>query len=174
MLAVGGLIQPHPVAGLPTGPLLCLGAATVGALLPDLDAGESTIQQQLGVLGGIAHSGLGLLGLKHRGVLHSGLATVIVLALSTYIGCRLGYFDAGLALGLGYGSHVVIADALTIAGVPLFWPSARRFHLLPRFLRVRTGGPAEWLVFVLAVALLIWLLPNLLPPQFNKMVLWWL
>ena len=44
MLAVGGLIQPHPVAGFPTGPLLCLGAATVGALLPDLDAGESTIQ----------------------------------------------------------------------------------------------------------------------------------
>jgi hypothetical protein len=65
MLAVGGLIQPHPVYGFPTGPLLCLGAATVGALLPDLDAGEATIQQQLGVLGGIAHSGLGLLGLKH-------------------------------------------------------------------------------------------------------------
>ena len=171
---VGGLIQPHPVAGIPTGPLLCLGAAAVGALLPDLDANESTIQQELGVVGELAHSGMNLLGLKHRGVLHSGVAIIIMLALSTYIGYRLGYLDAGLALGLGYASHVVLGDAMTISGVPLFWPAARRFHLLPRPLRVRTDGPAEWLVFLAVTALFIWLLPAMFPPNFIELLFSWL
>jgi membrane-bound metal-dependent hydrolase YbcI (DUF457 family) len=170
----GGLVQPHPVAGIPTGPLLCLGAAAVGALLPDLDANESTIQQQLGVAGELAHSGMNLLGLKHRGVLHSGLATIIVLVLSAYFGYRLGYVDAGLALSLGYASHVVIADAMTISGVPLFWPAARRFHLLPRPLRVRTAGPAEWLVFLVMTAIFIWLLPAMFPANIIELLFSWL
>ena len=170
ILAAGGLIQPHPVAGIPTGPLFCLGAATVGALLPDLDANESTIQQELGMLGVAAQSGITLLGVKHRGVLHSGLATVIVLTLSTSIGYRLGYFDVGVAFGLGYASHVLLADALTVAGVPLFWPSSRRFHLLPRFLRIRTGGPAEWFVFIVVMAIFFWLIPEIFPADFIELL----
>ncbi len=170
-VALGDLVGPHPMAGLPAGPLLCLGAATLGALLPDLDANESTIQQELGFVGTVTHAGIELLGMKHRGVLHSGLAVLIVLALSTYIGHRLGYGDAGLAFGLGYASHIVLADALTVTGVPLLWPSARRFHLLPRPLRVRTGGPAEQLIFLAITALLIWLLPALLPPHFIERLL---
>ena len=84
------------------------------------------------------------------------------------------FVTVGLALGLGYASHVVIADAMTIAGVPLIWPASRRFHLLPRFLRVRTGGPAEWLVFLMVAALFVWLLPAMFPPNFIELLLSWL
>jgi membrane-bound metal-dependent hydrolase YbcI (DUF457 family) len=158
------LIQPHPVAGLPVGPFLCAGAAVLGALLPDLDAGEATIHHELGAINGLIRSGLELCGIKHRGVLHSGLATLVVLGLGLLIGGRYGYADVGLALGLGYLSHVVLADALTISGVPLVWPvSARRCHLLPRRFRIRTGGPVEQLIFGLVAVILIWLLPALLP-----------
>ena len=164
--AAGGLIQPHPVAGLPVGPFLCAGAAVLGALLPDLDAGEATIHHELGPVTGLIRLGLEVCGVQHRGVLHSGLATIVVLGLATLIGGWYGYADVGLALGLGYFSHVVLADALTISGVPLVWPvSARRCHLLPRRFRIRTGGPVEPLIFGLVAVALIWLLPALLPTE---------
>ena len=49
-------IQPHPVGptDLPAGLALGAGAAVVGALLPDLDAADSTIQRDLGWLGLLA------------------------------------------------------------------------------------------------------------------------
>ncbi len=31
-------VQPHPVEDIPTGLVICLGAAIVGALAPDIDA----------------------------------------------------------------------------------------------------------------------------------------
>ena len=155
-------IQAHPVGPhkLPLGLALCAGASIVGALLPDLDAEDSTIQRDLGWLGVLTKAGLKLLGVKHRGVLHSGLAVVVVFVLGALTGGWLGYLDVGLALGLGYFSHVTLADAMTISGVPLFWPAKRRFHLLPRLLRVRTGGAVEKLVFLAAAGLLVWLLPG--------------
>lgn len=168
---VGGLIQPHPVNGVPIGPTLCLGAAVLGALLPDLDARQSAIQHELGLVGRAAHSSLSWLGVKHRGVLHSGLVTLLVLLGAALLGWRSGYLDAGLAVGIGYISHVVIADAMTISGVPLFWPLGRRFHLLPRPLRVRTGGPVEWVLFGLVTALFLWLLPALVPVNFIALLL---
>lgn len=169
--AGGGLIQPHPVEGLPVGPVLCAGAAILGALLPDLDAQESTIQHELGVVSLLARFGLKLLGIKHRGALHSGLASLVVLGLGWLLGGRYGYHDVGLALGLGYVSHIVLADGLTIAGVPLGWPlSSRRFHMLPRPFRVRTGGPVETLLFGLVAMVLIWLLPDLIPADFMNVL----
>lgn len=169
--ALTDFVQPHPVEGLPTGPVLCAGAAILGALAPDLDAGQSTIQGELGLAGSVIRGGLGLLGVKHRGMLHSGLAALLVLAAGWLLGGRWGYADVGLAFGLGYLSHVALADAMTITGVPLCWPLSRRFHLLPRPLRVRTGGPAEWLVFLLAGAALAWLL-SIQPALFAEVVTW--
>jgi len=162
------LIQPHPVDGFPVGPGLCAGAAVLGALLPDLDAEDSAIVRELGLFGGLAKVGMTLLGIKHRGVLHSGLAIILVAVGAEMIGWWLGYPDVGLAFGLGYFSHIALADGMTIAGVPLLWPSSRRFHLLPRFLRVRTGGPVEKLVFVAVAIVLTWLLPDMVPADFIK------
>ncbi len=46
----------------------------------------------------------------------------------------------------GYTSHL-LADGLTVAGVPLFGPITHRpIHLLPRPFRFRTGGAMERLV----------------------------
>jgi inner membrane protein len=165
--ALTGLVQPHVAAGMPTGPFLCAGAAILGALAPDLDADEASIHYEMGALSDTVRVGLHLF-VEHRGVLHSGLATLIVLILGVMVGWWLGYLDAGLAFGLGYLSHVALADAMTVHGVPLFWPSSRRFHLLPAPIRVRTGGPAEALVFLLVSLGLIWLGPNLVPVEFLK------
>jgi len=72
--------------------------------------------------------------------------------------------------GKGIVPTAVLADALTVAGVPLLWPSSRRFHLLPRPLRIRTGGPAEWLVFLAVTAVFIWLLPAMFPADFIELL----
>lgn len=160
--AATGFIQPHPVAGLPTGPALCLAAATLGALLPDLDAEESTLKSELGFVGDLVGGGISLLGIGHRGLTHSGLAVVVVFALSGALGWYFGWIDVGLALGIGYASHILLADALTISGVPLLWPGQGRFHLLPRRLCIRTGGPAEALIFLLMLGALIWLTSTLI------------
>ena len=168
-----GLIQPHSIRGLPAGLALCAGAAILGALAPDIDAEESTIGGEIGVAGSFIQGVLRLVGVKHRGVLHSGLAGLVVLALGAFIGWRVGYLDVGLAFGLGYLSHVALADALTIHGVPLLWPLKAQFHLLPKGLRVRTGGPVEGLIFLSGTLLLIslfFLVPDLIPPELIRWI----
>lgn len=149
-------IAPQP----PSNALLALytGAAVAGALAPDLDAEDSTILRRLGPFGGLTKIGLKLLGVKHRGVLHSGLALIAVTVGAVVIGGWLGDRGVGLAFALGWISHVAVADALTLSGVPLFWPGKRRFHLLPRPLRIRTGGPVEGLLFGAVSVGLLWLL----------------
>jgi membrane-bound metal-dependent hydrolase YbcI (DUF457 family) len=128
----------------------------------------------LGGLGVLTHLGLNVLGVKHRGLLHSGLAMLLVTAAAVVIGRRAGFEAVGLAFGLGYISHVALADALTISGVPLWWPGQTRFHLLPHPFRVRTGGPAEKLVALVMVGLLVWLLPQAVPPAWISLAQKWL
>ncbi|MCP4288453.1 MAG: hypothetical protein GY792_29185, partial [Gammaproteobacteria bacterium] len=50
--AVTGMTQPHLVKGIPIGPVLCVVAAVLGSLIPDLDAEEgSMLQYELGEAG---------------------------------------------------------------------------------------------------------------------------
>jgi membrane-bound metal-dependent hydrolase YbcI (DUF457 family) len=114
-----------------------------------------------------------LVGVKHRGALHSGLASLMVLALAVFIGWQVGYPDVGLAFGLGYLSHVALADALTIHGVPLLWPMKTQCHLLPQELRVQTGTSVEGLIFLTSMLLLIglfFLYPDLIPPELVRWI----
>jgi membrane-bound metal-dependent hydrolase YbcI (DUF457 family) len=168
-----GLVQPHPVRGVPVGLALCAGAAILGALAPDLDAEEATIQHEMGLATEFIRGVLLLVGVKHRGVLHSGLASLMVLVLGVCIGWWVGYPDVGLAFGLGYLSHVALADALTIHGVPLLWPLKSQFHLLPQGLRVQTGSPVEGLIFLAGMLLLtglFFLYPDLIPPELIRWI----
>ena len=160
--AMSGFIQPHPLGGLPAGPFLCAGAAILGALLPDIDGQDSTIRGELGLAGGCLAGLLRLLRVKHRGLTHFGLTGLLVCLAGAWLGQQSGYPDLGLALGLGYLSHL-LADALTLSGAPLLWPLPGRIHLLPRPFRVRTGGPSERLIFLLVGAALLCLLPALIP-----------
>jgi membrane-bound metal-dependent hydrolase YbcI (DUF457 family) len=165
LLGVTSLVAANALAGFvqPAGMLICASAAILGALAPDIDAEDSAIQRDMGAAGWLAARGLRGLGVRHRGLTHFGVTTLLVMALSYLVGGRLGFPDAGLAFGLGYFSHVAIADAMTRQGVPLWAPlSHARFHLLPRALRVRTGGPLEALVCLLAGLILAWLGRDLL------------
>jgi inner membrane protein len=153
-------VELHPVRQIPTGLVLCAGAAILGSLVPDLDAGDSAIKRELGPAGAVVSQGLRLVGVKHRGLTHRGLVAGLVLALSWGLGWRLDYPDLGLAFGLGYLSHL-LADGLTRHGIPLLWPWPGQVHLLPRPLRVRTGGPGEVLIFILVALALAWLLPEI-------------
>ncbi|MCL4297952.1 MAG: metal-dependent hydrolase [Anaerolineae bacterium] len=161
------LVQPHLIAGFPAGAALCAGAAILGALAPDIDAEESTIKHELGGAGTVASGGLGLAGVKHRGLTHYGLTAGLALAAAWLIGRQFGYGDVGLAFGLGYLSHI-LADAMTKQGVPLWGPLPGQFHLLPKALCMRTGSPAETLLFMALVLVLGRLGPALLPPAWLK------
>jgi hypothetical protein len=74
----------------------------------------------------------------------------------------------GLAFGLGYISHILIADAMTKHGVPLWGPLPGNFHLLPGPFRIQTGGFVEQLVFVMVAMIFMGLLPQAAPPEMTR------
>lgn len=120
-LAATAAQQPIQPAGL--------GLAALGALVPDIDHPQSWLGKRLAV---ISVPLAGIIG--HRGVTHSLIA---VLALLAFL-APAGLDHAGAPLAVGYLSHL-LADALTLSGVPLLWPS-RRLYGLPL---IRTGSLAE-------------------------------
>lgn len=167
--ALTGLVQSHPVKGIPIGPSLCLGAAILGSLAPDLDAEDSQIQHELGKIGVMLSNWLRSFGVEHRGFTHYGLTTLLVIVAGGLLGWRLGHWDVGLAFGLGYLSHI-LADGLTLTGVPLLWPRKKNVHLLPGPLRIRTGGPVELLLFIGVTGVMIFLLPSLIPAELVRVI----
>jgi membrane-bound metal-dependent hydrolase YbcI (DUF457 family) len=100
----------------------------------------------------------------HRGWTHAPPVAAGIAVAAGVLGPSL--FPAlpgvGAAFGLGYTSHLV-ADALTIRGIPLLWPGRRQpsLHLLPRPLRIRTGSAGEaifnlcWPPALLAVIVIV-------------------
>ena len=169
--AATNFIQPHLIQEIPIATVLCVCAVIIGALAPDLDAEEgSQLQYEMGEAGMAITQWLQSFGVEHRGLTHYGLSTLIIIAVSTLIGWCVGYWDVGLSLGLGYLSHV-LADSMTIDGIPLWAPfSEKRFHILPKLLRVRSGGPVEPLVFIMVTVLFIFLLPSLIPYEVINLV----
>jgi membrane-bound metal-dependent hydrolase YbcI (DUF457 family) len=157
---MGALASLWALSVLPTDTLILLTPVAVfGALLPDLDAPRSQIRSL--TIGGLtpfwplAHLLSRTLG--HRGLLHSlfgwGMVSLIFALLTGKFGLSLGG-----ALSLGYLSHLGL-DACTKRGIPLFFPRATFYHLLPRYLRITTGSKAEEgvLVFLSLVALCLML-----------------
>jgi inner membrane protein len=149
---------------------LCVASASLGALLPDLDASSSLLQnvslggvRPLIPLGQALHRHFG-----HRGFLHSlrALWTLGALTSPLLLFDLPLYYWPWLCLLLGYGSHL-LGDACTKSGVPLLWqPSAlkqRSIHLLPKSLRLTTGSQAEEAVFALLGALALALVLRHLP-----------
>jgi membrane-bound metal-dependent hydrolase YbcI (DUF457 family) len=142
-----------------------------GSLLPDADNARSTIGQKLGWLSKeIQH----LAG--HRTLLHSllGLALGAFVALGLqqlviYLLDQRGYLLSAefvstshlilVAVLFGCITHLV-ADGLTEGGIPLLWPSHRRFGFPPNpRLRFRTGTWPEHIIvftFMVLVGLGIW------------------
>ena len=150
------LLQPELLA-----PLSLL--AALGALLPDLDASQSQIKH-LSIAGVTPFAPLAILlnrALGHRGLLHSalgwGIATLLLIPLAWFGGVAVP-----LALSLGYASHLA-TDACTKSGIPFLYPNRKRYHLLPRPLRLTTGSMAEEALFALFAVLTVGLMLRQLP-----------
>jgi inner membrane protein len=143
-------VQPEHIA-------IYAGAAALGALLPDLDAPRSKIGQWS--IGGIKPfllpSQAIYRSVGHRSLLHSLLALVYVALVGMILSPFLGW-QILLALWLGYVSHLV-TDASTRSGIPLLYPRPKRFHLLPKQLRIVTGSSAEEVIFIALAALVLML-----------------
>jgi len=149
------LLQPFPNA-LTSDTLLplCL-CAGLGALLPDLDAEVSLLSSvQIGAIRPLAPlSSLLYRQWGHRGPLHSPRVLAILLVPVLLLGLAFGSALFGLALWLGYASHLAL-DACTKTGIPK-WPRAGRLWLLPSSLRFVTGSEAEDRLFLILGCLVI-------------------
>lgn len=118
-----------------------------GALVPDLDASDSTLKhiQAKGIKPFYIFAEIlsGVFG--HRGFMHSALGLAAWAVLASIAGTLWGY-PIGLTLFLGYASHL-FADSLTPSGIPFFYPRHRRIVLLPREFAIQTGSLLEELLF---------------------------
>ncbi|RME23492.1 MAG: metal-dependent hydrolase [Candidatus Zixiibacteriota bacterium] len=110
-----------------------IAAAALGSLAPDIDHPSSWIGRRLRV---VSIPLVGLVG--HRGVTHSLLAAVGA-SVGLFFLLKLGQDLAwAVAFLLGYLSHLA-GDWLS-GGVPLLWPSPRRFRAP---VAIQTGGIIE-------------------------------
>lgn len=146
-------------------------AVGFGALLPDIDNARSTLGHKLGIVSKeiqkiaghrtIFHS---LLGLVIGSLLAIGLERVVIYLLgqrglsvpAQYIGASHLVFFGVL---FGCIMHIV-ADSLTLGGVPLLWPSRKRYGFPPNpHLRFKTGTWPEFVIvwsFMILVGIGIW------------------
>lgn len=123
---------------------LLVGAAALAAVVPDLDlqfANRRALPPRPG-----ARCGL----FEHRGPTHSILAANLLAWLVITLS---GQPPLGLAVGIGYLSHLV-ADGISYMGVPYLWPlTAQRFRLLPYGTRIASGN--SWIELPLALACVV-------------------
>jgi inner membrane protein len=153
------------------------GFAALGALVPDIDNARSTIGKRAGF---VSRGFQALAG--HRTIFHSLIGLFLVgafiwgaqyaLGLGLY---NLGLHRAGAALGAGVGPGInlasgrgvafaglmvgyflhLVADSLTLGGVPWLWPSHVRYGFPPvRKWRFKSGSRREPIV-VAAVCVLV-------------------
>lgn len=167
--ALGALHAPvlggtHSVLALP----VALSLVLLGALLPDIDHPESSLANEevigIPVLKPLAW----LIGrvFGHRGITHSLVALVAVIALGQAPMLPWAWANLGWLIGWGYASHLV-ADALTKQGIPLFWPLPASVGFPPlRGLRFRTG---TWREGFVVAALTLACLANALGPHLPRL-----
>jgi membrane-bound metal-dependent hydrolase YbcI (DUF457 family) len=146
-------------------------AVGFGALLPDIDNARSTMGQKFGIIS----KGIQRIA-GHRTILHSLLGLVLVaivaIGLERLVIYFLGQDGYAVPADLISTSHLVLvgmlfgyimhiaADALTLGGVPLFWPNRKRFGFPPNpRMRFRTGDWPEHVIvwtFMILVGIGIW------------------
>ncbi len=88
----------------------------------------------------------------HRGATHWLLTAAILSAGVSYLGGLSGYSWLWIWFAAGYLSHLGL-DMLTPSGLEVLRPlTSSSIHLLPGFMRIRTGGGADVLLRVLLIA----------------------
>jgi inner membrane protein len=158
--------------------IIYYGFAALGALAPDIDNARSTVGKRTGFVSkGIQHIA------GHRTFFHSLFGLFVVglfiwaaqYALGLFLYNNLGLLAGEeLASGVGPGWSVhsgigvafaafligyflhLVADSLTLGGVPWLWPNRTRFGFPPeRSWRFKSGDPQERVVVVTIAVLVI-------------------
>lgn len=145
LVGLASWVAASPLLHLPTLDPVYLGLAVFGALLPDIDHPNSWVGRRSRPLSTAIAALLG-----HRGLTHSAIAVVGLVALLAHVGTRRGTI---WALVIGYLSHLA-ADMLTPQGLRLAWPLRRTWGLPV----CRTGSPAEPIIVTVLCAGAWWLL----------------
>lgn len=126
--------------------ILFMALVMFGSLLPDIDNKNARIHRYIPFTRWIQ------LVFEHRGVFHS----LLIPSLSFLILSLFGYVEIGMAIVLGYSSHLVM-DSLTPHGVFYFYP-LHRFHVKGF---VKVGGVVEKVIFIGMVGGLLLILIHL-------------
>lgn len=125
-------------------PILLVGAGVVGALIPDICHGGSTIGRKFKVLSKVINALFG-----HRSFTHSLLFLVLIAILLT------SFVDnESIVMGIlvGIASHYIL-DMATKNGIKLLYP----LKITVRFpITTRTGGTVEYLVFAVLSLLTVY------------------
>src|SRR5689334_18500919 len=124
----------HVPLYLETGAVLTV--ACVGSLLPDVDTPASKMSRSLKWMGRPFRL------FAHRGLTHSLFAVFVLALIMVFLQVQTVHAVAFL---LGYLSHLS-ADSVTKSGIRLWWPSQKRFRLVPKKLTITTGGILDWLI----------------------------
>jgi inner membrane protein len=168
--------------------IAAIAVGTIAALLPDIDGHDSDIRNNFGLgrqqiqrdfrrrrhrsfiqrifdaMQWVVSLPLDLFAylVPHRGPTHWLLTAALLTFAVTTLVRFFGWHDwLWICFGVGYLSHI-LADGLTVAGVPFFGPLYRRsIGFLPRPFRIRTGSMQEYLLVegslgLYAVAILIY------------------
>jgi inner membrane protein len=111
-------------------PLIFLPVAFIGTILPDIDSRFSKIGKR-------KIFRIFNFFMKHRGIMHSFTFLFLVSSL-----LFLTFREALLPFAASYSLHLVL-DALTIQGIPIFYPLKFRIRG-----KLKTGGLLETIFFV--------------------------
>ena len=147
-------------------------AVSLGSLLPDIDEPKSLVSNLPRIVGkrigrSVGRQGRGLIdllfwpingltqllstvvrigALGHRGATHWAATALVIGLLLSGLGWLIGFPALGFWLFLGYASHLTL-DMMTLSGLAVWQPfSRRKYHLLPKLMRVRTGSPIDSLI----------------------------
>lgn len=135
LVGAGSCTVAFQVAGMPATATV-LTVAVLGSLAPDVDHPGSWLGRRVFPLS-LLFSWL----VGHRGVTHSVLA-FMVLSLSLHFLVPNKWAALVPAFQIGYLSHL-FSDWNTSSGIPVLWPSERRFCAPWAF---PTGGAAEMVI----------------------------
>ena len=118
--------------------ILIISGASIGSIMPDIDKPTSKVGRNIFIkpLSTYIHKKFG-----HRTITHSALLSLLFLSMliaSSYMFRDIPfYFYSNFTIGfsVGYLSHLLL-DALTVEGIPLFYPFSKRKY---RFMKFRTS-----------------------------------
>ncbi|SES36963.1 metal-dependent hydrolase [Salipaludibacillus aurantiacus] len=121
---------------------LAVSGLLLGSVLPDIDESRSWIGRRIPGLSSIAKTLFG----GHRGLTHSGLILILMIAGTTH-------FSNEFLLGLFLGVILhILADFFSVGGIPLLYPFSKKRSQIALY---RTGTWSEGVILVAGAAVLV-------------------